>query len=161
MGAIQTKKRRQEPVRETGLVDSLFTRPDAERALILNDQISWILDACLPFGPFVTSKLTRCPSLSDLKPCMLIAEKWANKSSSPSSGVIKPKPFASLNHLTVPVAILHPCINRRVRPNNKSLNKSQGLLTSSHAERLSSAPNCISTQPERRRQEIREKFFPP
>src|SRR4029079_6311984 len=37
---------------------------------------------------------------------MLIAEKCANKSSPPPSGVMKPKPFASLNHLTVPVAIL-------------------------------------------------------
>lgn len=36
---------------------------------------------------------------------MLIAEKCANKSSPPSSGVIKPKPLESLNHLTVPVAI--------------------------------------------------------
>src|SRR5437879_5956101 len=38
---------------------------------------------------------------------MLIAEKCANRSSPPSSGVMKPKPFASLNHLTVPVAIQH------------------------------------------------------
>src|SRR6185436_17822602 len=36
---------------------------------------------------------------------MLIAEKWANRSSPPPSGVMNPKPFASLNHLTVPVAI--------------------------------------------------------
>src|SRR5205823_3197426 len=37
---------------------------------------------------------------------MLIAEKCANRSSPPPSGVMKPKPFASLNHLTVPVAIM-------------------------------------------------------
>jgi ornithine carbamoyltransferase len=36
---------------------------------------------------------------------MLIAEKCANRSSPPSSGVMNPYPFASLNHLTVPVAI--------------------------------------------------------
>ena len=35
----------------------------------------------------------------------VIAEKCANKSSPPSSGVTKPKPFASLNHFTVPVAM--------------------------------------------------------
>src|ERR1700730_5598505 len=64
-----------------------------------------MLPACLPFGPVVTSNETFCPSLSDLKPCMLIAEKCANKSSPPPSGVIKPKPFASLNHFTVPFAI--------------------------------------------------------
>src|SRR5512135_1373290 len=44
---------------------------------------------------------------------MLIAEKWANKSSPPSFGVINPKPFASLNHLTVPVAMtITPCIKQ-------------------------------------------------
>src|SRR5437879_2675351 len=37
---------------------------------------------------------------------MLIAEKWANRSSPPPSGVMNPKPFASLNHFTVPVAIM-------------------------------------------------------
>src|SRR5437879_9508708 len=36
---------------------------------------------------------------------MLIAEKCANRSSPPPSGVMNPKPFASLNHFTVPVAI--------------------------------------------------------
>ena len=42
-----------------------------------------------------------------LKLFIWIAEKWANKSSPPSSGVIKPKPLESLNHFTVPVAIIH------------------------------------------------------
>src|SRR5450631_2454180 len=65
-----------------------------------------MLEACLPLGPCTTSKVTFWPSLSDLKPLMLIAEKCANKSSLPSSGVMKPKPFASLNHLTVPFAML-------------------------------------------------------
>src|SRR3954452_17522517 len=31
---------------------------------------------------------------------------WTKRSLPPSSGVTKPKPFSSLNHLTVPVAIL-------------------------------------------------------
>src|SRR5260221_6516253 len=61
--------------------------------------------ACLPFGPWVTSKLTFWPSLRLLNPGILIAEKCANRSSPPPSGVMKPKPFASLNHFTVPVAI--------------------------------------------------------
>src|SRR5690606_23249375 len=34
-----------------------------------------------------------------------MAEKCANRSSPPSSGVMKPKPLESLNHFTVPVAI--------------------------------------------------------
>src|SRR6186713_3137904 len=37
---------------------------------------------------------------------MLIAEKWANRSSPPPSGVMNPNPLASLNHFTVPVGIL-------------------------------------------------------
>src|SRR5512145_555402 len=64
-----------------------------------------MLLACLPFGPWVTSKLTFWPSFRVLKPCIWIAEKCANRSSPPSSGVMNPYPFASLNHLTVPVAI--------------------------------------------------------
>src|SRR5215831_6445639 len=64
-----------------------------------------MLLACLPLGPCVTSKLTFWPSFRVLKPFILIAEKWANRSSPPPSGVMKPKPFASLNHFTVPVAI--------------------------------------------------------
>src|SRR5574343_1636760 len=65
-----------------------------------------MLAACLPFGPSTTSKVTRSPSFRVLKPFMVIAEKWAKRSSPPPSGVMKPKPFASLNHLTVPNAIL-------------------------------------------------------
>src|SRR5438067_13519859 len=34
--------------------------------------------------------------------------KWTNRSRPPSSGVMKPKPLSSLNHLTVPVAINFP-----------------------------------------------------
>src|SRR5205809_7998147 len=64
-----------------------------------------MLLACLPLGPVVTSNETFWPSLSDLNPGMLIAEKCAKRSSPPPSGVMKPKPFESLNHLTVPVAI--------------------------------------------------------
>ena len=66
---------------------------------------AWMLLACLPFGPVVTSKETFWPSFSVLNPGMLIAEKCANRSSPPPSGVMKPKPLASLNHFTVPVAI--------------------------------------------------------
>jgi hypothetical protein len=68
-------------------------------------EAAWLLLAGFPLGPWVTSKLTFWPSFRVLKPCMLIAEKCANRSSPPSSGVMNPKPFASLNHLTVPVAI--------------------------------------------------------
>src|SRR5689334_78912 len=64
-----------------------------------------MFDACLPLGPVVTSNDTFWPSLSVLKPGMLIAEKCANRSSPPPSGVMNPKPLASLNHFTVPVAI--------------------------------------------------------
>src|SRR5688500_9968940 len=33
---------------------------------------------------------------------------WANRSLPPSSGVMNPKPFSSLNHLTVPLGIVCP-----------------------------------------------------
>src|ERR671936_1982524 len=33
---------------------------------------------------------------------------WTKRSLPPSSGVMKPKPFESLNHFTVPVAMLFP-----------------------------------------------------
>src|SRR5262249_30020732 len=70
------------------------------------DQAAWMLLACfLPLLPAVISKETFWPSLSVLNPAMLMAEKCAKRSSPPPSGVMKPKPFASLNHLTVPVAI--------------------------------------------------------
>src|SRR5678815_4576287 len=65
-----------------------------------------MLLACLPFGPVVTSKETFWPSFNVLKPGMLIAEKCANRSSPPPSGVMNPNPLASLNHFTVPVGIL-------------------------------------------------------
>jgi len=65
----------------------------------------WMFAACLPLGPCFTSKLTFWFSCRDLKPFACISEKCANRSSPPSSGVINPKPFASLNHFTVPVAI--------------------------------------------------------
>src|SRR3954467_6659864 len=61
--------------------------------------------ACGPFCPWVVSNSTWSPSLSDLKPDASIALKWTKTSLLPSSGVINPKPFASLNHFTVPLAI--------------------------------------------------------
>lgn len=86
-----------------------MNKPPCRRGFAMvpaSGQMDWILEACLPLGPWVTSNCTFCPSLRVLNPFMLMAEKCANKSSPPSSGVIKPKPFASLNHLTVPIAII-------------------------------------------------------
>src|SRR5688572_9077751 len=72
---------------------------------LLSYCIGLIAVALSPLGPFVTSKETRCFSLSDLWPLPWISEKCANTSSPPSSGVMNPNPFASLNHFTVPVAM--------------------------------------------------------
>lgn len=80
-------------------------RKQASRLLLSVNQITVILEACLPFGPVVISKETRWFSFRDLKPSALMAEKWAKTSSPPSSGVMNPKPLESLNHFTVPVAI--------------------------------------------------------
>src|SRR3954467_8220459 len=72
--------------------------------------------ACGPLGPCATSKLTFWFSLSVLKPLPWIAEKCAKRSLPPSSGVMKPKPLESLNHLTVPVLM-------SVFPNDKFLKR--------------------------------------
>src|SRR5579884_254451 len=61
--------------------------------------------ACKPLGPWATSNSTTSPSARLLKPSAWIAVKWTN-TSGPDSCAIKPKPFASLNHFTLPFAIL-------------------------------------------------------
>src|SRR5690554_1183525 len=65
-----------------------------------------MLEAWRPFLPWVTSKETFWPSCRVLKLSAWISEKCANRSSPLSSGEMKPKPLVSLNHLTVPVAII-------------------------------------------------------
>src|SRR3954468_17838707 len=72
---------------------------------VLSAQIVRTLAAFRPFGPSCTSYSTFAPSASDLKPLPAIAEWWTNTSLPSSSGVMKPNPFSSLNHFTVPVAI--------------------------------------------------------
>src|SRR5262249_27244317 len=55
-----------------------------------------------PFGPSTTSNSTAAPSCRERKPRAVIALK-CTKTSSPELVGMKPKPFASLNHLTVPL----------------------------------------------------------
>src|SRR5436853_7913669 len=59
-----------------------------------------------PLGLCSTSYCTLSFSFSVLKPLAWMDEKCTKRSLLPSSGVMKPKPFASLNHLTVPVLIV-------------------------------------------------------
>src|SRR5712664_3848004 len=54
-----------------------------------------------PFGLSTTSNFTLSPSLRVRKPSARISEWWT-KTSGPPSRERKPKPLASLNHLTVP-----------------------------------------------------------
>src|SRR3989338_7030739 len=62
-----------------------------------------------PFGPWLTSNSTDCPSRSDLKPSPWMAVWRTKRSFDPSSGARNPDPFWSLNHFTVPFAMLtHP-----------------------------------------------------
>src|SRR6202008_4522735 len=65
-----------------------------------------------PLGPSTMSNSTFSPSVSVLKPSWVIAEKWTNRSLPPSCSM-KPKPLASLNHFTLPVArdISYSCIS--------------------------------------------------
>src|SRR3954463_3824155 len=57
-----------------------------------------------PFCPSVASNSTFAPSERDLKPSPEMPVWWTNRSFDPSSGVMKPYPFSSLNPFTVPVA---------------------------------------------------------
>src|SRR5215218_10789453 len=63
--------------------------------------------ACGPLPDSPSSYSTFAPSASVRNPSPAIPEKCTNASFPPSSGVMKPKPFSSLNHLTTPVAIQH------------------------------------------------------
>src|SRR4249919_3387414 len=65
--------------------------------------------ACRPFWPWTTVNVTFWPSFRLLKPWDWIARKCTN-TSSPFSRLMKPKPLASLNHLTVPVSRFDICI---------------------------------------------------
>src|SRR5829696_6693141 len=58
-----------------------------------------------PFAPSPSSYSTFAPSARVRKPSPEIPEKWTNASFPPSSGVMNPNPFSSLNHFTTPVAI--------------------------------------------------------
>src|SRR5699024_1418928 len=58
--------------------------------------------ACGPFWPSTTTKLTSWPSARVRKPVPSMERKCTNRSG-PLDWVMKPKPLASLNHLTVPV----------------------------------------------------------
>src|SRR5215216_7406366 len=65
------------------------------------------LTAAGPFGPCSASYETRAPSASVRKPSPAMPEKWTKRSLPGSSGVMNPKPLSSLNHFTVPVAMLY------------------------------------------------------
>src|SRR5581483_1622636 len=82
------------------------------------EEITTTFSACGPLSPSRASNSTFAPSGSDLKPLPAMPLKWTKRSFVPSSGVMKPYPFASLNHLTVPVAMdfhLPHCTHERVR----------------------------------------------
>src|SRR5690349_8986586 len=61
--------------------------------------------ACGPFADSPSSYSTFAPSASVRNPSPWIPEKCTKASLPPSSGVMNPKPFSSLNHFTTPVAI--------------------------------------------------------
>src|SRR5918911_2511832 len=68
-----------------------------------------------PFAPSAESNCTCAPSVSDLNPSPTIDEWWTNTSLPPSAGAMKPYPFESLNHFTVPVAIQNTSSTTRER----------------------------------------------
>src|SRR5690349_3998303 len=74
---------------------------------LATDQMVRTLVACGPLDVSPSSYSTFAPSVSVRKPSPAMPEKCTNASFPPSSGVMNPKPFSSLNHLTTPVAIQH------------------------------------------------------
>src|ERR1044072_4081408 len=65
---------------------------------------------------------------------MLIAEKCAKRSSPPPSGVMKPKPLESLNHLTVPVAmcVIPKKVEKGPSPNHSQSQSPQERTPTQH-----------------------------
>mmetsp|Transcript_41906 Transcript_41906/g.132298 ORF Transcript_41906/g.132298 Transcript_41906/m.132298 type:complete len:247 (-) Transcript_41906:19-759(-) len=59
----------------------------------------------LPFSSTASYSIFS-PSPSERKPSAWIADWWTKRSSPPLSGVMKPKPFCELNHLTVPLSFM-------------------------------------------------------
>src|SRR6195256_864077 len=76
---------------------------------------SLMLAARGPLGLCSTSYCTLSLSFSVLKPLAWMDEKCTKRSLLPSSGVMKPKPLASLNHFTVPVLMSVSLISIRRR----------------------------------------------
>src|SRR4029453_702805 len=71
-------------------------------------------------------------------------EWWTKRSFDPSSGVIKPYPFESLNHLTVPLAMKTPPLRNHERVGKAPWRKPDSLLVSDHG---SSEDSASSAQP--------------
>ncbi|SPA30361.1 hypothetical protein CBM2637_B100193 [Cupriavidus taiwanensis] len=69
-----------------------------------------------------------------MKPLPWISEKCANRSLPPASGVMKPKPFESLNHFTVPVSMLDSSISFSHRQKRR-----QGMTIKEDTRRKSGA----------------------
>src|SRR6266581_6746920 len=70
----------------------------------------------LPFLSGSTSKLMRCPSLSDFKPARSTAVMCTNTSRPPSSGLMKPYPRSLLKNLTVPVVAIGKLLSPMLLP---------------------------------------------
>src|SRR3954469_20140162 len=94
-----------------------------------------------PFGLCSTSYCTLSFSFSVLKPLAWMDEKCTKRSLLPSSGVMKPKPLASLNHFTLPVLIFHSL---------KSIEKKTRLCACGRSRREPTdedGTNCLRARP--------------
>src|SRR4051812_2194131 len=92
-------------------------------------------EAAGPFGPCVVSNSTAWPSFNDLKPSIWISLWCAKRSLPPSSGVMNPKPFASLNHFTLPLLISLPLFRMdRSEPDSGNGSQDQGKGIDCHCE---------------------------
>src|SRR5579863_3994744 len=95
-----------------------------------------------PLGLSSVSYSTFAPSARVLKPSDWIALKWTKTSLPPSVGVMKPKPFASLNHFTVPVAMQKHLLLPKSRTGRGWRGSAQPLLA--HLRREHSTASALA-----------------
>jgi hypothetical protein len=93
--------------------DCMLNRAACVRAPDLSSRLD--VGRLFPLGPIFTSNVTFWFSYNERNSVDWISEKCANRSSLPSAGMMNPYPFASLNHLTTPAAIVASTVFRLMK----------------------------------------------
>ena len=85
---------------------STADREGGRASLYYSTRVTFV--ACIPLGPSTMSNWTCWPSLRVRNPSILMEEWWTKMSPPPPSRSMKPYPFLSLNHFTLPIGIHSP-----------------------------------------------------